>query len=153
MEVGWGNQELFVEASHNVQKLCIYELNWLIDLFCNYLYNWGGRSPKSHIFQGGVMTSVTQHAKNQQRNQLSYFVNHPKYLHLMQCMERQVIGNKFLTMFDSIHTAICDLNSLIKSNERCLKKIHYFIINNIEPPLMPPSPPPISPMLLADLKF
>ena len=67
MEVGWGNQELFVEASHNVQKLCIYELNWLIDLFCNYLYNyiyiyfffWEGGSPKSLIFQGGVMTSVT----------------------------------------------------------------------------------------------
>ena len=59
MEVGWGNQELFVEASHNVQKLCIYELNWLIDLFCNYLYNYiyiyiyfffGGEGAQSHIF-------------------------------------------------------------------------------------------------------
>ena len=113
----------------------------------------GGKEPKVTYFsrRGDDICHIA--CQKSAKKPVTYFVNHPKYLHLMQCMVRKVIENKFLTMFNSIHTAICDLNSLIKSNERCLKKVRYFSINNIEPPLMPPSPPPISPMLLADLKF
>ena len=94
MEVEWGDQELFVETLHNAQKLCIYEVSWLIDLFCNYLYNYiyiyifflGGGEPKVTYFsrRGDDICHIVSQGRGGGCQKLAkkllhiYFVNGPK---------------------------------------------------------------------------